>query len=216
MHLKCDCPVSLLKFQEIGGKIYREPEISVGSLLGESELDISERFCPVCKNRNDRGAVVCIHCGASLENYLMDEAGTTKSTEIPTKETEKIGELSIDEALVPAGGIAIYVEGTSKSNPVFLYSAEEFVIGRKVEETSEAFLDLSPIGGYHLGLSRRHALIRRSGHGYEVIDLSSSNGTWLNGKRMIPNQPYPLASGSQLRLGRMRFFVLYRPVPETK
>ena len=184
--------------------------------MGESDLDISERFCPVCKNRNDREAIVCVHCGASLDNYLMDEAGTTRSTEMQTDGTGKIGELPIDEALVPVGGIAIYVESTSKSNPVFLYSDEEFVIGRKVEETSEAFLDLSPIGGYHLGLSRRHALIRRSEHGYEVIDLSSSNGTWLNGKRLIPNQPYPLTSGSQLRLARMRFFVLYRPVPETK
>lgn len=131
-----------------------------------------------------------------------------------TEVTEKVEELHIDEAMVPAGAIAIYVSGTS--DPVFLSSDEKFAIGRKVEETSEALLDLSKLGGYLLGLSRRHAMIRRAEFGYEVIDLSSTNGTWLNDERLIPNRPYPLTSGSRIRLGRMRFFVLYHPVPEPK
>jgi len=55
-------------------------------------------------------------------------------------------------------------------------------------------------------------MIRREVNGYEVIDLSSRNGTWLNDDQLIPNKPYSLASGSQLRLARMRLFVLYRTV----
>ncbi len=177
-------------------------------------MDISAKYCPICKNKNDREAIVCVHCGASLEGYLTDATDATRTTEMQTKDTEKIRELLIDEAMVPVGGIALYVEGTS--NPVFLYSGEEFVIGRKVDGTSESLLDLAPLGGYHLGLSRRHAMIRKTKHGYEVIDLSSSNGTWLNGERLIPNKSYPLATGSQLRLARMQFLVLYRPVAQTK
>jgi pSer/pThr/pTyr-binding forkhead associated (FHA) protein len=115
--------------------------------------------------------------------------------------------------MVPAGGIAFYVEGTSR--PVFSCSDKEFVVGRKVGETAGPLLDLSPFGGYHLGLSRRHALIRKIGHGYEIMDLSSSIGTWLNDERLAPNKTYPLANGSQLRLARMRFFVAYRSVLET-
>jgi pSer/pThr/pTyr-binding forkhead associated (FHA) protein len=107
-----------------------------------------------------------------------------------------------------------YVVGTA--NPVFLSTDREFIIGRKMEETREAFLDLSNMGGYLLGLSRRHARVRRVDAGYEIIDLGSTNGTWVNGERLTPNQVYPLASGSQLRLGRMRFFVLYRSTVKTK
>lgn len=177
-------------------------------------MDISEKFCPVCKNRNEYEAIVCGHCGASLETYITDAARTTRSTEIQAKDTEKNGALLIAEASVPVGGIAFYVAGTS--DPVLFCSDEEFVIGRKIGETSEPFLDLAPLGGYHLGLSRRHATIRRAEPGYEVIDLSSSNGTWLNNERLIPHTPYPLASGSQLRLARMRFLVLYRSVSDTK
>ena len=71
----------------------------------------------------------------------MDEAGTTRSTEIQAKDTEKNGALLIAEASVPVGGIAFYVAGTS--DPVLFCSDEEFVIGRKIGETSEPFLDLA-------------------------------------------------------------------------
>jgi pSer/pThr/pTyr-binding forkhead associated (FHA) protein len=77
-------------------------------------------------------------------------------------------------------------------------------------------LDLSALGGYHLGLSRLHAIIRRAEHGYEIMDLGSSNGTWLNDERLIPHKPYPLTNASQIRLARMRLFVVFRPALETK
>jgi hypothetical protein len=173
------------------------------------------KFCPVCKNKNDREAVICVHCGAPLVTYDTDSAAT-KTTDGHTELTQKIEGFFFDEALIPAQGIAIYVENNPK--PIFSSSDEEFVIGRKVDgkETSSSFLDLSAFGGYHLGLSRRHAMVRRTKLGYEVIDLSSSNGTWLNDERLTSNLSYPFSSGSQLRLARLRLYVLYRPVPEVK
>ena len=129
---------------------------------------------------------------------------------------ERMGELLINEALTPGGGIAMYIAGTSE--PVFISSEKEFVVGRKVEDggTTEGFLDLAKFGAYQMGLSKQHAMIRRADHGYEVIDLSSRNGTWLNEQQLMPGKPYLLTSGSQLRLARMRLLVLYRPVLETK
>ena len=179
-------------------------------------MDIFEKFCPICKQKNELEAIVCIRCGASLETYPMDDAGITRTTEVQTRVIERMGELLINEALIPLRGIALYLAGTS--DPVFLSSEKEFVIGRKVEEdgTTAAFLDLAKLGAYQMGLSKRHAMIRRAENGYEVIDLSSSNGTWLNDERLIPNKPYAFASSSQLQLARMRLFVLYRPVLEAR
>ena len=92
------------------------------------------------------------------------------------------------------------------------------MIGRKTEgDTSEeTILDLTEFEGFKMGISRRHATIRQNESGYEVIDLSSTNGTWLNDERLIPNKPYPFVSGSQLRVGRMRFIVLYQTDPEDR
>ena len=178
-------------------------------------MNISERFCPVCKNKNEYDAVVCRFCGARLDKYYEDGAGKTRTTDMQTPGTGKTGKPLIDEAMIPVGGIAIYIEDIPKH--IFSYFGNEFVLVRKAGgEVPGALLDLSPWGGYHLGLSRRHAMIRRTALGYEVIDLSSTNGTWLNDQKLLPNKPYPLTSGSQLRLGRMRFFILYRSLVETK
>ena len=179
-------------------------------------MEIFEKFCPVCKRKNELEAIVCVHCGTALDSFLIDETGITRTTEVQARVAERMGELLINEALIPNGNIAMYLAGTS--DPVFLSSGNEFVIGRKAgeEEAIESFLDLAKWGGYQLGLSKRHAMIRRTDHAYEVIDLSSRNGTWLNDQQLIPERPYPLASGAQLRLAKMRLFVLYRPVLTSK
>jgi len=177
-------------------------------------MNVSENLCPVCKSKNELEAIVCGHCGAALEDPFMDPGAKTKTTDMEAVTPERIRDWSMDQAAVPEGGIAVYIEG--EFNPVYIDSKGEFVIGRKSMETSEGLLDLSPLGGYHLGVSRRHAVIQRTEHGYEVLDLGSANGTWLNDERLLPYKSYPLASGSHLRLGRMRLFVLYRPLAETK
>ena len=175
-------------------------------------LETSEKFCPVCKNKNERDALICRHCGAALDQDFLDAIATTRNAGTESEDPEKFEGWLLDPALLPGDGIAVYVAGTAK--PVFVSSQGEFIIGRRMEPTPEAFLDLSNLGGYLLGLSRRHAKIRRAGNGYEIVDLASTNGTWLNDEQLIPHRPYPLTSGAQLRLGRMRFVVLFRTVPE--
>jgi hypothetical protein len=172
-------------------------------------LEISEKFCPVCKNKNKRKAVVCQYCGALLDETRTDQAATTRNTSGLTKVPAKIPESLIDYALIPKDGIAIYAAGASK--PVYIRIDKELVIGRKEAETSETFLDLSGLGldGFNMGLSRRHALIRRIPSGYEIIDLSSTNGTWQNDRRLVPNKPYQMPSGAQLRFSLLQVLVVY-------
>ena len=177
-------------------------------------MNVSENICPVCQYKNELEAIVCDNCGAVLDDPFTDPGAKTKTTNMQAIDVEKIKEWLIDEAAVPEKGIAVYLEGGFR--PVYVDSKGEFVIGRKVGDTSEGLLDLSPSGGYHLGISRRHAVIRRTEHGYEVLDLGSANGTWLNDERLVPHKSYPLNSGSHLRLGNMRLFVRYRPPVETK
>jgi hypothetical protein len=50
------------------------------------------------------------------------------------------------------------------------------------------------------GASRRHLEIDKSIDGYVVKDLGSSNGTMLNGEKMIPYKSYPLGTGDKLRI----------------
>ena len=180
-------------------------------------MDSSEHVCPVCKTKNEINAVVCEHCGAKLDDPFADWGPRTKTTDMQALTPEMVREWSLKEAkeiVVPENGIAFYIEG--QSGPAFIDSKVEFILGRKSETTSDLLLDLAPFGGYSLGLSRRHAVVRRTGDGYEMLDLGSVNGTWLNEERLVPHKSYRLPSGSHLRLGRMRILVLYQPSAKAK
>jgi hypothetical protein len=185
--------------------------------LGELIMNASENICPVCKESNEMEAIFCRHCGAALEDAFLDPGARTKTTDMRAVVPESIKDWSIDAAAVPARGIAIYIEG--EFSPAYTHSGGEFVLGRKTGTTSstpEGLFDLAPLGGYSRGISRRHAVIRWAEHGYEILDLGSVNGTWLNDERLVPQKYYPLASGSHLRLGGMRLFVLYEPLATPK
>lgn len=186
----------------------------------EMKSNTTEKLCPVCNKENKDDATVCRHCGALLEEVSTRYMGIPDSSlTTPPKQMET----SIDVDLIPEGGIGIQVAGETK--PLYVSITWELIIGRKREATSiqelysiklneepdsEAFLDLSDMHAGTLGVSRRHAMIRRTVSGYEVTDLSSRNGSWLNGQRLVPNRPYPLANHSQLRIGNMRLLILYR------
>ena len=59
-------------------------------------------------------------------------------------------------------------------------------------------------------VSRRHARLTREGEGYLLEDLGSSNGTFLNGERLLDRRL--LKSGDQVRLGQAITFTYEAPV----
>lgn len=50
-------------------------------------------------------------------------------------------------------------------------------------------------------VSSEHAEIRRRGGGYQLVDLGSKNFTYLNGDRLIPQEPQAIQSGDTFRIG---------------
>jgi pSer/pThr/pTyr-binding forkhead associated (FHA) protein len=55
-------------------------------------------------------------------------------------------------------------------------------------------------------VSRMHARFSLDRDGKMTVrDLNSSNGTWLNGERLQPNESRTLQQGDHVRLGRMEF-----------
>lgn len=180
-------------------------------------MTITENICPNCKESNELEAVVCAHCGAILEDPFLDPGAKTNTKNMPAVVPDTLKDWPVDDATVPHNGIAVYIEG--EFHPVYRGADEELVIGRKAGATgsvSDGLLDLSSQGGYARGLSRRHVVIRRAEQGYEVMDLGSVNGTWLNNERLAPQKFYTLASGSHLRLGGMRLFVLFNSLKINK
>ncbi|MCL4870113.1 MAG: protein kinase [Anaerolineae bacterium] len=69
---------------------------------------------------------------------------------------------------------------------------QSLTIGRSSEN------DLSLTGE---GVSRHHARIERTSQGWQVIDMGSTNGTFLDGGKLLPNVPHLWEQGQVLRVG---------------
>jgi diguanylate cyclase (GGDEF)-like protein len=54
-------------------------------------------------------------------------------------------------------------------------------------------------------VSRRHARIEKIGSDYFVLDMQSTNGTYVNDKQSLPGEPIPMRDGDYLRVGNCIF-----------
>ncbi len=92
----------------------------------------------------------------------------------------------------------------SKASEVLRSSKQLWLVGRDRRQVDITLEDRR--------LSRRHAALQyRPGKGFVLLDLSSTNGTYVNGTRLEPEKKYLLQDGDWIRLGRcvFQFFTCY-------
>jgi len=169
---------------------------------------ISEKFCPVCHNLNKDTAFICETCSSALDGKSTDLVTIVEPARLTGNASA-----TIDKALIPEGGVAIYIAGALK--PHYLSIDQELILGRQAGEIVETVFDLSGFAAYNMGVSREHAMIRRAGSDFEVLDLASRNGTWLNAMRLTPNKPYRFADESHIRLAQLQLFIMYNVADTT-
>lgn len=83
---------------------------------------------------------------------------------------------------------------------------QKFLLGESLQLGREADNDLILPDGK---VSRHHALIQRQGEQYQITDLGSSNGTWVNGVRIAG--PTLLADGDNLLIGETKLAFSVQP-----
>lgn len=163
-------------------------------------------ICSSCKLRNKPGAILCEFCGATLHATQQETRRTDRFDDGDVVPDTKPGR-RVSNSLVPDVGLGIYLENTT---PVTIMREDEATLGRKAGGTGGLVVDLVPFGAIQLGVSRAHAVIRRVRNGYEIIDLESTNGTWVNSYKLEPDEPFFISSGDMIRLGRLSLLILYR------
>ncbi|HXT34501.1 MAG TPA: FHA domain-containing protein [Chloroflexota bacterium] len=112
----------------------------------------------------------------------------------------------------------------TRTGTLFRCEVDSATIGRgldspRVANDKSAYLDLSRAcdtgEAEYLGVSRRHAEIRREASGWAIIDLESTNGTRVRHKgqtawtELAPRQPYSLAEGDALQFGLLEVVVAF-------
>ncbi len=113
---------------------------------------------------------------------------------------------------IPAkGAICIHINNELANQfEVDISGAEGYIIGRSDNKSSYIpDIDLTAFEALEKGVSRRHAAFVRYQGQLHLLDLSSVNGTFLNGERLASEVPYPLSSGDKLLLGNLNLFITY-------
>lgn len=147
--------------------------------------------CPQCGHPNPLGAKFCSSCGAALGD---GEHHTTMSVTVPVDSAIEEVEIELDE--LPAGvGMLVVTRGPNSGSK---YALDEPLVTAGRHPDSMIFLD-------DITVSRRHAEVRRIDGGYEVTDVGSLNGTYLNRERV---ESARLNDGDELQIGTFKLLFL--------
>ena len=161
-------------------------------------------ICPQCGTNNRPGVLVCPECGASIfattfgQTQVVEEVDDFPEVTIVPRKTTRLD---------PGRRLVIQVMG----GPVFLAELDEVkVLGRADSRNPHLpDIDLTRFEAFKRGVSCRHALIRRQDDQLQVADLGSTNGTYLNERRLIPHEPYAMKVGDYLRLAHLMLKLCY-------
>jgi len=150
-----------------------------------------EITCPQCGHRNPAGARFCSSCGNAFGSR---EHHTTVAVTVPLEGSTEEVEVELDE--LPSGvGMLVVTRGPNSGSR---YALDQALITAGRHPDSIIFLD-------DITVSRRHAEIRQVTGGYEVADVGSLNGTYLNRERV---EKAPLHDGDELQIGSFKLVFL--------
>lgn len=139
--------------------------------------------------------------GANINTPIQPEPSLDKKIQIPVYENQFDDELTqIDDnigvpllKLVGKMGLPQEIKVDILPNQIFTIGRFDVSVGQK---QSNFEFDKST-----KAVSRRHAAIERTNTGYQIMDLSSSAGTYVNGEKLLPSVPKQLNIGAKISFG---------------
>lgn len=167
---------------------------------------ITCKRCQFAENRDD--ARYCAQCGAAL-TAVPAAVRSTQHLNLPRPSSRPITRKKHTGQLGPHD-IAIYV--TDYEEPLIVSVMHETILGRvnRVPSlTPQPAIDLTSFQAAEHGVSRAHAALRRYEDSLVVIDLDSTNGTWVNGKRLDPHEPVLLQNGDRVVLAKLALYIYF-------
>ena len=165
--------------------------------------------CPHCHEAVLEQNAVCQSCSIEIEKHTP----STKSLENPDYEegTPKWGTARFSTRM----NLIFQVREHAQR---YVFDADvirEITLGRHDPESDwSPDVDLRAVGGHQRGVSRRHATVIKREGALHLLDCGSPNGTYLNGQKLVPNQPRILRDGDDVRLGHLVLRVLFQPMQD--
>jgi len=166
---------------------------------------VAEIVCPRCGHRNPLGSNFCSSCGNPLGEHPEDTATLAYAPQIVVDPGSAAGsgtgsgigsplateDDGIEQVEADHQGILVVTRGPNVGARIPLAEAR-LTVGRHPE--SDLFLD-------DITVSRRHAEVTYSGGRYQVRDVGSLNGTYVNRRRV---EDAWLEGGDEVQIGKFK------------
>lgn len=180
--------------------------VSEKILLGSAK-QMDKFFCPACLGKLMSDENVCPFCGTKITKQLSgNEIPGNKKTHCTENDVEQ-GTIVVNE---DANGLLTVFKGTSKAaQTMWLEDRERTgkIIPSKFPFRLGKMDGVTDYRIYNSSVSRKHADIIKERGTYYVVDLGSTNGTYLSGIRLQPGVKEALTDGSILRFADAEFKV---------
>jgi pSer/pThr/pTyr-binding forkhead associated (FHA) protein len=173
------------------------------------EGEAMNNVCSRCQHTNMVGALICENCGALL---IVEQSSRTKKTRkfSPDEDTEPSAPVVQGTKTFEGSAKLSLLLGGSEERTVELLDGGEVTIGRADKHTSvQPTVNLNDMRAWEYGVSRLHIAIRRDGPDLYLLDLGSTNGTFLTGERLPAREKALLHHKDQVRLGRFEIEVSF-------
>lgn len=175
--------------------------------------------CPYCKQEIDADSCFCDQCGKPLmfcpecrQPKRGTECPACGETLIPAVRFHSAGPCTAPAAapipppapqVAKAAPVAEPIE--APASPVYLSGG-----GLRIELKAGPFGRTSgifPEFSFCNYVSGRHGEFRCAGGNWEIVDYGSTNGTFVNGVKLIPNVPAAIKRGDVVKIATLTFNV---------
>lgn len=111
---------------------------------------------------------------------------------------EKTEVIFFDESMFAPRFQNMQLTEDGAAEPACVIDKTPFVIGRKAAQGTDAAIDA-------FGISRQHLRIDKYEDAFFVTDLASTNGVWVNGEKIAPNEETRIEEGDMIRFGEKEY-----------
>jgi pSer/pThr/pTyr-binding forkhead associated (FHA) protein len=164
--------------------------------------------CPACQAKLKNDEMICSECG-----YVLFARSPLETDPSGSNAARLLNDLPDQPGLKPlvqpsTQPLILLLKIGANKREVELPLDQPVNIGRS-DPTKDLFpeIDLSDDGTEATSVSRFHAKIYKWGGTAVIEDLGSANGTFLNGKKLIPHTINFLHADDILQLGTLRIEV---------
>lgn len=170
-------------------------------------------LCPNCRHKELTGALFCSECGAQLVVVEMPTTNTIErnQTGLLMFQSQQSSPPSSPPVSSSLSDAVVSLHLIESGMILHLSGQNEYTLGRVAEgQPILPDVDLSPYEAYSQGVSRLHVSLKLNNLRVFITDLGSSNGTRVNGQKIMPSVDYPLNHGDVVALGKFKIQVLIR------